>query len=103
IDQLSTRLGYTKGSLYHFLARLLKSRFILSKGIKGYTIEDERKGKYYAIANKGITFLRENGYQAIHNAGALRVSDMPVPYQLEVNNLEYEFMKKGWSFLDSRA
>lgn len=102
IDQLSSRFGYTKGSLYHFLARLLKSGLIQSKGIKGYTSNEKRPGKYYSITNKGISFLRENGYDVTKSADALRVSDMRVLYELEVNNLHYEFTQIGWQLSDSR-
>ena len=102
IEQHSVRLRYTKGSLCHFLARLLKSGLIQSKGIKGYTVNDERKGKYYSVLNKGITFLSDNDYEVPLRAEDIKMSDMRVSYELEVNNLANEFQLIGWSLLSIR-
>ena len=102
IEQLSARLGYTKGSMYHFLARLLKSGLIQSRGINGYTINDERKVKYYSILNKGITFLGDNGYEVSLRTEDIKMSDMVVSYELEVHNLANEFQLIGCSLLSIR-
>lgn len=88
--------------MYHFLARLLKSGLIQSRGIKGYTINDERKVKYYSISNKVFTFLGDNGYEVSLRAEDIKMSDMHVPYELEVNNLAKEFQLIGWSLLSIR-
>ena len=34
IDQLVSRFEFTKGSMYHFMSRLIKSGFVLSKATK---------------------------------------------------------------------
>lgn len=103
IEQFSRRFGYTKGSLYHFLAGLLKSGLIQSHGIKGYKKVTGKLGKYYTITNRGIRFLDENGYVVTHSADALRISDMRVMYELVVNDLYYELKESGWELHDSRA
>lgn len=101
-DQLANRFGFTKGSMYHFMSRLLKSCFVQSTAIKGFAESSGLRGKYYSITNKGIRFLSENGFEVEGVAESLKVSDMRVPYELTVNGLYYEFREKGWGFKGSR-
>src|SRR5699024_11682738 len=90
--------------MYHFMSRLIKSGFVLSKATKGYTNNNDRmKGKHYKITNKGINFLRDNGYDLSYSAEDLKVSDLRVPTELTFNNLYFDFSSRSWGVIGSRS
>src|SRR5699024_12736962 len=75
----------------------------ISKATKGYTNNNDRmKGKHYKITNKGINFLRDNGYDLSYSAEDLKVSDLRVPTELTFNNLYFDFSSQSWGVIGSR-
>lgn len=103
IEQLVKRSTYTLGTMYHKVSDLQKRGLILAGDIRGFTVEGGRRGRYYRISNKGITLLKEWGYDVTYTADDLRVSDYRVPILLETNDLFFDFSSQGWSIMDSRA
>lgn len=103
VDQLVSRFQYTKGSIYHFISRLVKSGFVLTGDIKGFTNESGIRGRYYRISNKGIKLLKENGYPNLrYDAEDLKVSDIRAPIEILFNDVHYELSKHGWKVYGSR-
>lgn len=104
VEQISERHNYTIGTLYHKLSGFIKSGFITTGTIKGYATTDNslKLGKYYKLTGKGITYLRESGYELEKNAEDLRISDFRVQNILHYNDMVTHFSSHVWSVLDSR-
>src|SRR5699024_9812745 len=103
VGQLARRHNYTLGTMYHKVSGLRKSGLILTGDIKGFTVDGGRRGKYYRISNKGVSFLAEYGYEVVHKAEDLKVSDYRVPILLETNDMIMDFASHGWFIKDSRV
>lgn len=103
IDQLVVRFSYTKATMYHYISRLIKSGFVVTGDVKGFTNESGIRGRYYKISNKGITLLKKNGYPHLKYVSAdLKVSDTRVPIEILFNDIHYELTKEGWRVYGSR-
>lgn len=103
IDQIVIRTGYKKDTIYKYIRSLFKSGFVTKSRIKGYTEDSKLRGDYFRITNKGISTLRNNGYEDLHYAAEdLKVSDVRAPIEILFTDLHYDLSKKGWKVLGNR-
>ena len=102
IDQLTSRFDYKKSYMYKLVSNLFKSGLVLTGDVKGFTNQSGIRGRYYRISNRGINFLRDNGYDLSYSAEDLKVSDLRVPTEIMFNNIYLDFSSRSWSVQGSR-
>lgn len=104
IEQVQ-RLHDMKGWYIYKKLAALKNKGYLTKGnVYGYQVGKKQQGAYYKITDKGITFLKVNGFDDVTlTASSLKIGREYLPHLLSFNDLMITLTEYGWNYKDSRS
>lgn len=101
-QQIQTMSNLGKWYVYKKLSALCNSGYTTRNEVAGYIVGQRRQGNYFRITEKGISCLREYGYEVNKTANELRVTKFYLPFLLTMNDIMLELQEWDWKFADSR-
>lgn len=107
LEQLSRKLNRTMNGIYCKVNRLQKAGLLETESVtrsKGYG-EVHKQGKYVYITDKGITVLKNEGYnfkEEPRRAKQIKPTRSQLAYVILSNEISFELNGVQWEFLNSR-
>lgn len=102
-SQIMQIRGISRWYVHEKITELRNRGFIHTEAIVGnYLPNQRRQGNCHRISGKGISLLKDYGYDIQYTADDLKVAKQRLAYLLVANELAIELKEYGWEYKDSR-